>query len=136
MIRSCTKCGAETEFRDDHNKRQGYWCKACRSKASVESARRHRETKRKNNNAYLARISGDRAVRTASWRANHPEKRAAHQAVQTAIRNETMAKQACQVCGADKVHAHHEDYSKPLEVMWLCHTHHMQRHAMLKARAA
>ena len=137
MIKDCTKCGTPTEFKDDHNKRQGYWCKPCRSKASVESAKKHRETKRKNNNAYSARNSSNRSEATAKWRANHPEKKAAHQAVQTAVRNGKLIKQPCEVCGSIKgIHAHHDNYEKPLKVNWLCHTHHMDRHAMLKAREA
>ncbi|MFC3331681.1 hypothetical protein ACFOEM_04310 [Paenalcaligenes hominis] len=37
----------------------------------------------------------------------------------------------CEVCGKSKVDAHHDDYSKPLEVRWLCREHHMQHHARL-----
>lgn len=135
MIKDCTKCGASTEFKDDHSKRQGYWCKPCRSKASVESAKRNRDVKRKNNNAYQSRISGERAQATAAWRSKHPEKKAAHQAVQTAVRNGSLTKQPCEVCGSlVRIHAHHDDYGHPLQVNWLCHAHHMDRHAMLKAR--
>lgn len=28
--------------------------------------------------------------------------------------------------------AHHEDYSKPIDVMWLCFRHHRERHGQLK----
>lgn len=34
----------------------------------------------------------------------------------------------CEVCQSDKVHAHHEDYTKPLEVRWLCPKHHGLMH--------
>ena len=136
MIKDCTKCGVPTEFKEDHKSRQGYWCKQCRSKASVQSAMLHRDTKRKNNNAYQSRISGQRAHSTAAWRANHPEKKAAHQAIQTALRNGGLLKKPCEVCGnIIRIHAHHDDYEQPLNVNWLCHTHHMARHSMLKARA-
>lgn len=136
MIRPCSKCGVVTEFREPHNIRQGYWCKPCRSLASVESAKRHRETKRRNNNAYSSRNSANRSEKTAAYRLNNPEKKAAHQAVQTAVRNGSMIPMPCCVCGSQRSHAHHEDYSKPLEVIWLCHSHHMERHSMLKARSA
>ena len=33
-------------------------------------------------------------------------------------------KKPCKVCGDLNVEAHHEDYSKPLDVVWLCHKHH------------
>ena len=29
----------------------------------------------------------------------------------------------------DKAEAHHEDYSRPLDVVWLCSLHHHRRHA-------
>ncbi len=134
MIRDCSRCGTSTTFPTTHLPRRGYWCGPCRSKASVESARKHRDRKRKNNNAYSARTSAKRALQTAAYRASHPDRRAAHQAVQTALRNGSLVKKACSVCGQSKAHAHHDDYTKPLAVLWLCHTHHMERHAMLKAR--
>lgn len=31
---------------------------------------------------------------------------------------------ACRDCGKPNADAHHEDYSKPLEVVWLCRKHH------------
>lgn len=37
----------------------------------------------------------------------------------------------CSVCGATRGEAHHDDYSKPLDVVWLCRTHHWARHRML-----
>jgi hypothetical protein len=33
----------------------------------------------------------------------------------------------CALCPAPGI-AHHEDYAKPLEVIWLCKSHHRQRH--------
>lgn len=35
----------------------------------------------------------------------------------------------CQVCGSVKSMRHHEDYEKPLEVVFLCALHHKQVHA-------
>jgi ribosomal protein S27AE len=35
----------------------------------------------------------------------------------------------CCDCGKDSVDAHHEDYTKPLEVIWLCRRCHCIRHA-------
>ena len=34
----------------------------------------------------------------------------------------------CEVCRYGITQAHHTDYSKPLEVMWLCRTHHQKWH--------
>jgi ribosomal protein S27AE len=35
----------------------------------------------------------------------------------------------CEKCGAVKVDAHHDDYSKPLQVRWLCRACHRAHHA-------
>ena len=59
----------------------------------------------------------------ASWRLRNPEKNRAHRAVFVALRNGGIVKEPC-LCGEEKVQAHHEDYSKPLDVIWLCKAHH------------
>jgi hypothetical protein len=42
-----------------------------------------------------------------------------------AIKRGKLLKQTC-FCGEIKVEAHHEDYNKPLEVIWLCRLHHVE----------
>lgn len=39
-----------------------------------------------------------------------------------------LERKPCEVCGATKVEAHHDDYEKPLEVRWLCKQHHSEVH--------
>lgn len=34
----------------------------------------------------------------------------------------------CEVCGAAHAEKHHDDYSKPKDVRWLCRPHHLQWH--------
>jgi ribosomal protein S27AE len=47
----------------------------------------------------------------------------------TAVRRGTLKRKPCEVCGdADSV-KHHDDYSKPLEVRWLCRKCHKAHHA-------
>jgi hypothetical protein len=58
----------------------------------------------------------------------YPEKRIARSAVSNAIRDGRLFKQPCQVCSSSKSEAHHLDYSKPLEVIWLCKLHHEEAH--------
>ena len=45
--------------------------------------------------------------------------------VSNALRYGKLQKQKCW-CGETKVEAHHEDYSKTLEVVWLCEKHHTE----------
>ena len=65
-----------------------------------------------------------------NWALKNPEKIKAHIAVKNALRSGKMHRHPCCICG-NKAHAHHEDYSKPLEVIWLCPKHHSERHVQI-----
>lgn len=69
--------------------------------------------------------------RARSWSAENPRKVAAHIAVYRAISRGKLEHPAvCGRCGRDwpAIQAHHEDYSRPLEVTWLCRWCHGERH--------
>ena len=66
-----------------------------------------------------------------AWRAEDRRRSVAHNAVARAIRNGSLFRIPCIRCGETKSLAHHEDYDKPLEVMWLCQPCHKQRHKEL-----
>lgn len=69
------------------------------------------------------------AARVKAWMGRHAIKRHAHNAVSNAIRDGKLAPQPCERCGdAIGVQAHHEDYTKPLDVNWLCPPCHGLRH--------
>lgn len=55
-------------------------------------------------------------------------------AVGNAIRDGRLQRRPCEVCGA-RAEAHHEDYSKPLDVRWLCPKDHKARHRELRSAA-
>ena len=44
------------------------------------------------------------------------------------IKKGYIKKEPCAVCRNELVHAHHLDYSKPLDIMWLCREHHHDIH--------
>lgn len=57
----------------------------------------------------------------------YPDKFAARTAVGNAIRDGRLVRGPCRVCGSrKKIQAHHTDYSKPLDVVWLCFRHHRE----------
>ncbi len=66
------------------------------------------------------------------WRKNNLHKIKAHNALHTALENGSIIKQPCTECGIIEVEAHHEDYSKSLEVTWLCKKHHHKKHRISK----
>jgi hypothetical protein len=49
--------------------------------------------------------------------------------VRRALKTGRLVRSTCEVCGSQRVHAHHDDYSKPLDVRWLCPPHHQEHHA-------
>lgn len=61
-------------------------------------------------------------------RRKNPEKYLANQLAERAIKSGKLTKGACEICGSEKVEAHHDDYYKPLEVRWLCRKHHLELH--------
>jgi hypothetical protein len=68
--------------------------------------------------------------RKDDWRKKYPERKNAQAKVSRAIKKGTLIKQLCFMCG-DKAEAHHPDYSRPLDVVWLCPSHHRQAHLIL-----
>lgn len=64
----------------------------------------------------------------------NPAKRAAHSAVSNALRAGLLTCLTCEQCGNPKAQAHHDDYARPLDVRWLCTTHHAEHHVAERER--
>jgi ribosomal protein S27AE len=63
------------------------------------------------------------------WRIANPEKYRAETAVGNAIRDGKLKRKPCVECGEKlHVHAHHDNYSRPLAVRWLCARCHRRAH--------
>lgn len=78
---------------------------------------------------------GGSAAHNKFWEGRNPEKAKAHRAIEYAVTSGKLQRAPCVICGA-KAQAHHEDYSKPLRVIWLCHSHHVERHVALRKGGA
>jgi hypothetical protein len=77
---------------------------------------------------YLDKRPQDRRVgRRSNTRLSEIVRRA-HWTVHNAIRDGRLTRQPCEICGAANTDAHHDDYSLPLDVRWLCRKHHGQQH--------
>ena len=62
------------------------------------------------------------ATMTRLWRLKHPEKYKAQNKLNNALRDGKILKpNTCEICGSNShIHAHHEYYSQPLLVVWIC----------------
>lgn len=91
----------------------------------------NKEKIREKNRLYQKTERGKMVLRRASMKEREafPEKFKARNAINGAIRSGKIKRKPCQKCGtSDNIQAHHTDYSKPLDVMWLCHRHHVDIH--------
>ena len=72
-------------------------------------------------------------MKSEEWRKRYPERKRAHGLVRKAVVAGQIKRGRCEVgrgCSG-AVHAHHDDYSKPLDVRWLCASHHALHHSKL-----
>ena len=76
--------------------------------------------------------------RVQRWEREHPAGRPAHRMVHQALRSGKIERpNRCDDCGLERrVEAHHEDYSRPLWVKWLCRSCHRRRHSPKRGDAA
>jgi hypothetical protein len=64
------------------------------------------------------------------YRKTHPDRARAEWLTRDAIKRGELKRQPCEICSWPKnTQAHHDDYSKPLEVRWLCQKHHRWMHS-------
>jgi|SRR5580704_2467917 hypothetical protein len=93
-------------------------------KANPEKMRVHRRVWRVKNPKVVRKLA-------IEYEKRNPEKRRAHVAICNAVRRGTIIKPTiCEDCGegSRRIEAHHADYSKLLEVNWLCQPCHIKTH--------
>ena len=68
------------------------------------------------------------------WAKEHPKRKLAQAKLSYAVNTGRIIPWAtCSIPGCDhKPEAHHPDYSRPLDVVWLCSAHHKQAHALAR----
>lgn len=78
----------------------------------------------------------ERAAYARSYyaRPENAEKNKARGASKQAVRTGRLVRGPCEKCGEAKTEGHHDDYSKPLEIRWLCKKHHSEVHRVLPVR--
>lgn len=147
-MKACKGCGKEkslTEYYKHPKMAGGYlnYCKDCkrndatRNRAAEIEYYRAYDRKRANlpkrvkaRAAYAKTEQGKEAFRRAKakYREAHPLEVKIRNMVNNAKRDGKLDKKPCEVCGSEKAHAHHKDYSKPFDITWLCPIHHSDWH--------
>ena len=137
-MKTCFKCQISKPLEDFYKHSQmadGHVnkCKECNKKDVTNNRNKNIERIR----AYdRERAKIPERKKTASeiskaWRMADKRRLTAHNAVARAIKSGKLVRLNCVRCNAEKTYAHHEDYDKPLEVVWLCQPCHKQRHKEL-----
>lgn len=145
--RRCSSCRQEKpviDFANDHRKPLGYGyrCKSCEAErhAAYEARKDVLERRALFQRRKYWRDPQAGAARRARYRATHDEisaidrdpfKEAARRELREAVRSGRAIKPSiCEDCGAGNtvIHGHHEDYSRALDVAWLCRICHGRRH--------
>ena len=134
-MKRCYDCGKMKPIDDFHRNKKmadGHLnrCKDCQ-RAALRLARivnpeHAREMDRKRNKD--PRRQKQLREKVIADNERYPERRIARGVVNHALRDGRIEKpSACEICGNNaKLQAHHADYSKPLEVIWICSPCHGQ----------
>lgn len=132
-MKTCSKCKQEKpleEFQKRKASKDGFTaaCKQCLSEYDKQRANLPHRVKAREEYAKTeqGRIAGNRAKK--KFRESNPVKAKAHNMVSNAIRDGELKKEPCMICNSSDVQAHHPDYTKPLDVVWLCPLHHSKIH--------
>jgi hypothetical protein len=132
-IKTCFKCEKIKEINEFYRHAQMSdgrlnKCKECTKSDSTA----HRDKNLEKIRAY-DRARGNRQGYgyVLEYRTKNPKKYKAHTMISNALRAGKIKKpDSCQECDSSfAIEGHHDDYSKPLEVRWLCASCHKQWHA-------
>lgn len=145
-MKTCKRCLEQkeiTEFYRHHAMADGHlsFCKPCVRRYALEHRRRNLERVQrydrlrgrgeKRKAAVAERAKRNREYSRAKCRESaqrYPDKLRARALVGNAVRDGRLKRCACERCGDERVQAHHDDYTKPLDVRWLCSKHHGEEH--------
>lgn len=134
-MKRCFKCGkrkALSAFYQHSAMGDGLLgkCKEC-TKADVKANYRSKISQYKDYERARAQLPARRVAileYQRTRRSKFPDKYKARTAVGNALRDGRLERQPCAKCGSDETQAHHDDYSRPLDVRWLCFTCHRKEH--------
>jgi hypothetical protein len=103
-------------------------CRICDNLLHKEAQSLNPELARTRWRKWYRKNQAEESARLRELQYANVTKENARKATRYAIQTGRIKRGPCEVCGDKKVDAHHDDYSNPLEVRWLCRVHHMQHH--------
>lgn len=137
-MRICWKCKKEKEdslFKTNKTRSSQIetFCKECDNEKSREYYLRNKERINLRHQRYNAlHLTKEYHYKQyLKLKDKAPEKYKARYTLKNAVYSGKVKKENCKICGSEKSQAHHPDYSKPLEVIWLCVKHHREEHYKL-----
>lgn len=130
-MKTCFKCKVKkplTEFYKHREMADGHLgkCKPCARGYATKHRGENIDAIRANDK--IRHKGRNPSAYIKEWRRRFPNKYKAEYTIGNAIRAGLIERQPCEICGAEKSHAHHDDYSKPMQVRWLCAVHHKEWH--------
>ncbi len=139
-MKTCTQCGKQkptTEFYAHSRMADGQLskCKTCIC-SNVRKRRLNNLDRIREYDICRAKLPHRKELtfaQTKKWRNKDRRRAQCHSAVARAVKSGKLVRGCCSVCGAENSVAHHEDYDKPLDVVWYCQAHHKERHAQIDA---
>ena len=104
------------------------WCKCCNKE--YNDVYKKSDMKSKSNKKYTRTSAGKmaRSKNNKKHKELNPIKHRARQLLNNAVLNGSVVKPIrCEICSncTGVIDGHHEDYTKPLEVVWCCHKCHI-----------
>lgn len=128
MKKKCFKCLRElpiSEFYTHKAMADGHLnkCKKCTTSDVRKNYADNREEWHERDRLRFKTKKRKIAVRDSirKMRANNPEKTKARAAIRRAVLKGDLVRMPCEVCGSkEQIQAHHDDYTKPLDVHWFC----------------
>ncbi|KKL25847.1 hypothetical protein LCGC14_2401170 [marine sediment metagenome] len=143
MTKVCRKCKVEhgrDNFYPNPGCRDGLgsYCRQCHNALNTDWKRRNKERINRQRREKYKPLPPEKAmVLYHIQMKRYPEKVNARHALQWAVRNGSVKKPTrCQSCTLvvprRGLHGHHADYSKPLDVKWLCPPCHAEEHLRME----
>jgi len=124
-ITSCNYCGKLIKRRPSGINQGNNFC-------SLSCSAKHKSRTHRSDGKYNPNWKGGISFNNYHYKKlqiqRYPQRIKARVIVSREIRAGRLIRGHCAICNFDKTEAHHIDYNKPLNIVWLCKKHHRELH--------